>query len=128
MVMVIVIVIVITPELAGTKLLHLVDISTPDIFSQIYCSLDMEGEGTSLSHYYPDFVTSSLLYAKVKKANLFGYWKEIQNIFVLLKSSSIKGVIVENNLTWFRPNQGPNILGFIWLLFASKNFKMAKTN
>ena len=32
MVMVIVIVIVITPELAGTKLLHLVDISTPDIF------------------------------------------------------------------------------------------------
>ena len=59
--MVIVIDIVITPGLAGTKLLYLqYDISIPDIFLPHPLKTRQREKGKSF-HYYPGFVTLSLL-------------------------------------------------------------------
>ena len=37
-----------------------------------------------------------ILHTSVKTANLFGYISQIQNIFVLCNSSSIRGVMIKN--------------------------------
>ena len=37
-----------------------------------------------------------ILRTRVRKANLFGYISQIQNIFVLFNSSSIRGVMIKN--------------------------------
>ena len=49
-----------------------------------------------IGHYDPVAPLVLILRTSVRKANLFDYILEIQNIFVLLNSSSIRGVMIQN--------------------------------
>ena len=49
-----------------------------------------------IGHYDPVAPLVLILRTNVRKTNVFGYILEIQNIFVLLNSSSIRGVMIQN--------------------------------
>ena len=64
-------------------------------------TIDADGESKKLCDnigltFKPRSASSFDFMHNNEKRNLFGYILEIQNIFVLLNSSSIRGVIIQN--------------------------------